>query len=179
MLILGDDKKKHANFKPNSTAMKQWKKKYYDKDEAEIVTASSDKYDTKSGEDERSVIIEDKDIIADMTHKKFCLIMMGMALGGGIFALIGYGVGPRSCDNDSIFEILGVVAFWISMVGIPINIIILLSSITDVESDSFAIFKWSIIHAVFWFAVLLLFSGAIFQDVFCGACMGFPGEDCS
>ncbi len=164
----GDIKK--DEFQPRSSSMKEWKNKYYDKDDTETkIDVENENQDTPI--EERSS--------TDFSHQKFCLILMGLAVGGGIFASLGYPMGPETCDNDSIFESLGVAAFWISMIGIPINVIIWLISLWDEEIRSSDVFVLSIAHAIVWSLTLFIFAEYIFQDMFCDACMGFPGEDCS
>ena len=46
---------------------------------------------------------------------------MGMALVGGFLLQMGLTVGPDGCDNDNAFEQFGGVAFFLSMIGVPIN----------------------------------------------------------
>ncbi|GEM_PF-772412 len=165
--VSGDIKK--DEFQPRSS-MKEWKNKYYDKDDTETkIDVENENQDTPIEEGSST----------DFSHKKFCLILMGLAVGGGIFASLGYSIGPETCDNDSIFESLGVAAFWISMIGIPINVIIWLISLWDEEIISSDVFVLSIAHAIVWSLTLFIFAEYIFQDMFCDACMGFPGEDCS
>tara|TARA_B100001250_G_scaffold394220_1_gene397858 strand:- start:116 stop:610 length:495 start_codon:yes stop_codon:yes gene_type:complete len=164
---VSDDNKKE-DFQPRSSSMKEWKKKYYDKDDTET------KMDVEN-ENQATPIEEGSS--TDLSHKKFCLILMGLAVGGGIFTFLGYS--PTPCDNNSIFEALGGVAFWFSMIGIPINVIIWISSLFDEVIRSSEVFVLSVAHVIVWVLTLFIFAEYIFQDMFCGACMGFPGEDCS
>jgi hypothetical protein len=91
-----------------------------------------------------------------------------MSIGGGLFSMIGYSVGPQTCDNDSIFEILGVFAFCASMIGgIPVNLIIWLSSLNNSEFDSRSAFSLVVVHAVITLICFVVLGGYIFQDLWC------------
>jgi len=61
--------------------------------------------------------------------------------------------------------------------GLPDGI--LLISFANPEFDSNDVFTWSLIHFVVSIVFLFLFGEYLLQDMFCDACMGFPGEDCS
>ena len=63
-----------------------------------------------------------------LQHYKFCAILMIMAFLGALSMQIGLWIGPDDCDNDNFFEIIGGLALWISVLGIPINGLIFLGS---------------------------------------------------
>ena len=150
---VGDSK--IENYHPNTRAMKAWKKRVY-VDEEPII---------EKKKDEETPI---QDVFpANKNFTTFFLVLITMSVGGSIFAMIGYSVGPKTCDNDSIFEILGVFAFWMSMLGIPVNIIILLSSLTDAEFDSKNVFTLIIVHIGITLICGIVFIEFIFQDLFC------------
>ena len=77
---------------------------------------------------------------ASFQHYKFCAILMIMAFLGALSMQIGLWVGPDDCDNDNFFEIIGGLALWISVLGIPINGLIFLGSLFDSEVHSGKVF---------------------------------------
>ena len=87
--------------------------------------------------------------------------------------MIGY-FASTTCDNDSIFEILGVFAFFASMmIGIPVNIIIWLSSLTNPEFNSRKVFLLSVFHVAITLIIGIIFNGFLLQDLFCNRGPGF------
>tara|TARA_B100000287_G_C20261687_1_gene634255 strand:+ start:142 stop:543 length:402 start_codon:yes stop_codon:yes gene_type:complete len=108
-------------------------------------------------------------------HKKFCQIMIGLAFIGGILAHIGWN--SERCDSG--LGSLGVTLIWSSiLIGFPINVIAVFSSLFDRESNSKFVITWSIIHASVWFLSAIIFADSLVSLMWCDACMGFPGEDC-
>ena len=158
---------KDIDFDPKSSAMKGWKKKYYDKEEPAVdtITKSSGVEDLSS---------------TNRFQKTFCIVLIIMSIVGGIFSYIGYVLAPDSCSSsdDTIFETIGYLLFVISYFLFPISLIFWLGSLLNPNMNSSHMFFWSLSTAI-----ILAISGAIFieyiiQDMFCG-CFGFPGEDCS
>lgn len=152
---------KIENYSPNTRAMKAWKKRIYAEDEPEIEKEKEEETPTQ------------EIFPANKKHTTFCLILITMSIGGSIFAMIGYSVGPKTCDNDSIFEILGIFAFWMSMLGIPVNIMIWLSSLKNTEFDSKNVFMLNIVHIGITLMCGVLFNGFLLQDLFCSGGPGF------
>jgi len=113
----------------------------------------------------------------NVQHKKFCQILMAMAFGGGFSAMIGYHI-LDSCSDDTIFEAFGIFAFYLSMFGVPINVLILFLSFFNPQLDSKTVFVWIFLHFSVLLISMTLFGEYLIQDMFCG-CWGFPGEDCS
>ena len=167
-----DSPKTSDEFQPKSPAMKRWKQRYIDNEESE---------DSLTEEDEGVNSDEGVQMISDgnLQFRGFCQILIAMVVIGAIFAFIGYTSGPQTCDDDNLFEILGVSMFWLGMLGIPINLLVLLISFANPEFDSKDVFTWSLIHFVVSILFMFLFIEYVFQDAFCDACFGFPGEDCS
>jgi len=154
---------KGDNYDPKTPAMRSWKKKYLVGEEPEIV---------EELEEEVSPAKEASD--ADKQFTTFCLVLITMSIGGSIFSMIGYYVGPESCDNDSIFEILGVFAFSLSMMaGIPVNIIIWLLSLTNPEFNSEKVFLLVAVHFVITLLCGAAFNEYLLQDMFCNGGPGF------
>ena len=112
---------------------------------------------------------------SNIKHFKFCMILISIAFGGGALAEIGLFIGPDECNNDNIFEFVGVTAFWISFSGVFANGIILFSSFFDSKFSSIRVFFWGILHIVFLFIALLFFQEGVWQDLFCGS--GGPHYD--
>ena len=106
---------------------------------------------------------------SNISHFRFCMILISMAFGGGALAEIGLFFGPDGCDNDNIFEVLGVTSFWISFLAVFANGVILLISFFDTEFSSKRVFLWSILHIVFLFIALGIFQESLLQDMFCGS----------
>ena len=155
-----DTKVNHSkvdNYDPKTRAMKSWKKRISLDEEPKI-------------EKEKKPSPPKKEISsANKKFNKFCMVLITMSIGGGLFSMIGYSVGPQTCDNDSIFEILGVFAFCASMIGgIPVNLIIWLSSLNDSEFDSKSVFSMVVVHAVITLICLVVFGYYIFGDLWCG-----------
>jgi len=159
-------------FQPKTPAMKRWKQRYIDHEESD---------DSLTEEDERDDSDEVVHQISDgnLQFRTFCQILITMVVIGAIFSFIGYVSGSQTCDDDGLFEILGGLLFWIGMLGIPINLLILLISFANPEFDSKDVFTWSLIHFVVSILFMFLFIEYVLQDMFCDVCMGFPGEDCS
>ena len=74
---------------------------------------------------------------ASFQHYKFCAILMIMAFLGALSMQMGLSIGPDDCDNDNFFEIIGGVALWFSVLAIPYNGLIFLSSLFAVKSGSY------------------------------------------
>ena len=148
---------KIENYNPKTRAMKSWKKRISVDDKPKI-------------EKEKKKTSPKKEIPkANVMFNKFCMVLITMSIGGGLFSMIGYSVGPQTCDNDSIFESLGVLSFCASMfVGIPLNLMIWLSSLKDSEFDSRSVFSLVVVHAVITLICFVVLGGYIFQDLWCG-----------
>ena len=159
-------------FQPKTPAMKRWKQRYLDHEESNGSLTEEDE-----GDDSDKVGPQISD--GNLQFRGFCQILIAMVVIGAIFAFIGYTSGPQTCDDDNLFEILGVAMFWLGMLGIPINLLVLLISFASSEFDSKDVFMWSLIHFVVSILFMFLFIEYVLQDMFCDACMGFPGEDCS
>ena len=110
---------------------------------------------------------------APFQHHKLCGLLMGLAFFGGFFMQMGLTVGPEGCSNDSVFEALGGVAFFVSMIGVPINLLFFISSLKDVDIPSGEIFSWSMAHVGVLALTLAVFNEAILQDMFCNGGPGF------
>ena len=145
------------HYNPKTRAMKSWKKR--------ISVAEKPKI---RKEKENSPPVKEISS-ANERFNKFCMVLITMSIGGGLFSMIGYSIGPQTCDNDNIFEILGLFAFCASMmVGIPLNLIIWLSSLNDSEFDSRGVFSMVIVHIIITLLCFIVLGGYIFQDLWCG-----------
>lgn len=100
-------------------------------------------------------------------HSTFCTVLMGLALVGGFLLQMGATVGPDGCDNDNVFEQLGGLAFFLSMIGVPINGLIFLNSLMDEALDAGKAFAWTAAHLGVLFLTIFLFQDGVFQDMFC------------
>ena len=106
---------------------------------------------------------------SNIQHFRFCMILISMAFGGGALAEIGLFIGPDECNNDNIFESIGVTAYSISFLGVFANGIILLLSFFDSKFSSIRVFFWGILHIAFLFVSLFFFHEGVLQDLFCGS----------
>jgi len=161
-----------VGFQPKTPTMKRWKQRYLDNEDEDV---SLEEEGERDSSDEGVQMISD----ANLQFRGFCQTLIAMVVLGAIFAFIGYTSGPQTCDDDNLFEILGVSMFWLGMLGIPVNLLMLLISFASSEFDSKDVFIWSLTHFVVSILFLFLFIEYILQDMFCDVCMGFPGEDCS
>ena len=93
--------------------------------------------------------------------------MMGMALVGGFLLQMGLTVGPNGCDNDNVIEQLGGLAFFFSVLGVPINGLVFLNSLMDETLDAGKAFAWTVAHLGVLFLTMLVFQDAVLQDMFC------------
>lgn len=167
-----DSRDKSEGFQPQTPAMKRWKQRYLDNEDEDV---SLEEESERDSSDEGVQMISD----GNLQFRNFCQILIAMVVIGAIFAFIGYASGSQTCDDDNLFEALGVSMFWLGLIGVPINFVILLISFANPEFDSNDVFTWSLIHFVVSIVFLFLFGEYLLQDMFCDACMGFPGEDCS
>ena len=161
---MGEDSDNSNESRPISPKMKRW----YDEFHNQIVKEDSLEANEETVKDSKPDSSDN-----GFQHKGFCKILICMSIIGGIFSLIGYAVGPDTCDNDSIFETLGTLLFWISMLSIPINILIWLVTLFDAKAPSAEIFGWSALHILVVFICMLIFGEFLLQDMFCNGGPGF------
>ena len=120
-------------------------------------------------------ILVDKDVSdVNRLHRKFCKILMAMSLAGGFSAYIGYLLAPECSDPDTVFEELGIMAFQISWLCFPLNVILWIVSLFKSELDSLSVFVWTMVTATVMVISTLIFIDYILQDMFCG-CWGICG----
>ena len=144
------------------------------------VGGEGDEPDIRTDAEPQSKVLSDKEEFSAYDfHQKTCKILIAMAVLGGVSAAIGYLLAPDSCDpnEDTIFETFGITSFYLSVLGVPINIIIWLISLFYPDTDSGQIFYWAFLHVVAVIICMFVFGYFLTQDMFCG-CWGFPGENC-
>ena len=155
-----DDEGRRA-FEPRSPAMVRWNDRYNrsKKDGRALFTPRSQQPEGDASTTTSS---------GSFPHSTFCGVMMGMALVGGFLLQMGLTVGPNGCDNDNVFEQLGGLAFFFSVLGgVPINCLMVLSSLTDENMDAGKAFAWTVAHLGVLFFTIFLFQDGVFQDMFC------------
>ena len=151
---------KEIDFSPKSSAMKEWKRKYYDKEEPTAATV------TKSSGEE--VVVSVNDVFAkNITHKKFVLTLIALAFGGGYFARLGVKFGPRECSPDGLFEILGGLMFWASVIGLGVNLVILLASLAKDDFKTKTVLLWTVLHIISLILSFAIFAEFLLDDLFC------------
>ena len=151
--------------KSQSPAMKRWHDRYGKRSTNEGRAAFTP----------RSQQSDDRTATGDtpFQHPKLCGFLMGLAFFGGFFMQMGLTIGPEGCSNDSLFESLGGIAFFVSMIGVPINLLFFVNSLMDVDISSGEIFSWSLAHIGVLALTLAVFNEAILQDMFCNGGPGF------
>ena len=82
--------------------------------------------------------------------------------------MVGYYIGPHGCDDDSFFEAIGVLMFWIGFGGVPFNVLWWFGSISKPEIDSWNGFGMVLLHAAVVFLTLAFFGDGLLDDMFCG-----------
>ena len=147
-------------YEPRSPAMVRWNDRYNrsKKDGRASFTPRSQQPEGDAGTTTNS---------GSFPHSTFCGVLMGMALVGGFLLQMGATVGPDGCNNDNVFEQLGGLAFFLSMIGVPINGLIFLNSLMDEALDAGKAFAWTAAHLGVLFLTTLLFQDGVFQDMFC------------
>ena len=152
------NRSKSGSYDPKTPAMKSWKKRYLVNEKPKI-----------EKEVKKEVLPKKEEQTAIEQFTSFCLVLIIMSIGGAIFSMIGYSIGPQTCDNDTIFSRVGVLAFFASMViGIPVNLIIWLFSLTNPEFDSRKVFSLIIIHAGITLICIVAFNEFLLQYLWCG-----------
>ena len=150
-----------VRFKPRSPAMVRWNDRYHrsKKDGRASFTPRSQQPEGGASPTTES---------GSFPHATFCGVLMGMALVGGFLLQMGLTVGPNGCDNDNVFEQLGGLAFFFSLLGgVPINCLIVLISLTDENMHAGKAFAWTVAHLGVLYFTMFLFQDGVFQDIFC------------
>ena len=75
--------------------------------------------------------------------------------------------GMRNDPTETLPRKFGGVAFFLSMIGVPINGLIVLISLTDKNMDAGKAFAWTAAHLGVLFFTIFLFQDGVFQDMFC------------
>ena len=160
-----DSPKTSEEYQPKSPAMKRWKKMYLDNESKE---------DFEEHMDDDDETDQESDVYGGtLQHRMFCKVLISSALIGGLMAFIGHATGPQTCDNDNLFKGFGLALFWASMLGVPINVVILLISFANTEFSSGNVFLWSILHFGALVVSGVVFQEGILQDMFCDGGPGF------
>lgn len=165
---MSTEKKSSQDFETNSKAMREWKKKYYKKgnsntSEYDVENVFEEKYNAyKEDLDPKSDLPE-----ANQQHIFMNKVFISCAFIGGIFSVIGYSYGPDGCDNDGLFELLGNLTFYFSLVGIAINAFFILISLFDAEIITGYMIGWSVLHISCLFVALIFFGEGLTNDMFC------------
>jgi len=149
---------------PRSPAMNRWHDRYGRRSKSEARAS----FTPRSQQSDESAATGH----TPFQHHKLCGFLMGLAFFGGFFMQMGLTVGPEGCSNDNVFEFLGGIAYFVSLIGVPINLLFFISSLNDVDVSSGEIFSWSLAHIGVLVLTLAVFNEAILQDMFCN---GGPG----
>lgn len=157
---------KSRNFKTNSKAMRQWKEKYYDSENS----AEESKNDSGKTQNERKQEAEIKPTLpeSNLQHIAMNKVFIAAAFLGSILMVLGYSWGPEGCEDSTIFEGLGKILIFMSLVGAAVNIFILFVSFSDKDFDSAVVLGWGFLHALCWFVAATIASDALLSDAWCG-----------
>lgn len=148
-----------STYQPRSPGMARWNEKYNrrsKKEEGKSFTPRSQLSESPPTTEE------------SVKYQRFSVVLIFLAFFGGFFMQMGLDIGPTDCENDNFFEVVGGMAFFVSMIGIPVNGVVLFISFFDEKLRSSTIFKWSLAHLGIVFLMFILFGNAIMQDMFCG-----------
>ena len=137
----------------------------------QIVEEISDEGKEKIVEDDLEKVLSNaKTMSPNEFHTKMCYVLMGMAVIGGVFSIIGYILAPDSCgDENTVFEDLGFALSMMSMYAVPINIIIWIVSLFKSDVDSGQVFVLVCLHTLIVMLIMFVFGEYIIQDMFCNS----------
>ncbi|RJU93981.1 MAG: hypothetical protein DWC03_03675 [Candidatus Poseidoniales archaeon] len=148
-----------STYQPRSPGMARWNEKYNPRSKKE----GGKSFTPRSQLSESPPATEES-----VKYQRFSVVLIFLAFFGGFFMQMGVDIGPNDCENDNFFEVVGGMAFFFSMIGIPVNGFVLFISFFDEKLRSSTIFKWSLAHLGIVFLMFILFGNAILQDMWCG-----------
>lgn len=162
---MSSDNAKSRKFKSKSKAMRQWKEKYYDKENSQVESKNnSGKMQKKRKE---TTEIKPTHSESNLQHIAMNKVFIAAAFIGSILMVLGYSWGPEGCEDSTIFEGLGKILIFMSLFGAAVNIFILFVSFSDKDFDSAVVLGWGFLHALCWFVAATIASEALLSDAWC------------
>ena len=113
---------------------------------------------------------------SNLQHIAINKLLIVFAFTGSLLMILGESFGPDDCENVTIFESLGNIIFWISLVGgFAVNLLILSISLSDDDFSSLTVLGWTVLHFFCWLVAAMIASDAIISNMWCGG--GGPSYD--
>ena len=99
---------------------------------------------------------------ANKLHKRFCRLLIIMALVGGALIEIGDNSAPDECEEGGPMVSIGNLFFWTSILSIAINGLILFVSIFTRKMSAGEVYLQTFFHIIMLIVVVSIFREAIF-----------------
>jgi len=156
---------KSRNFNTKSKAMRQWKEKYYDKENSQVESKNNSGKMQKKRKETKEIKPTHSE--SNLQHIAMNKVFIAAAFIGSILMILGYSWGPEGCEDSTIFEGLGKILIFMSLFGAAVNIFILFVSFSDKDFDSAVVLGWGFLHALCWFVAATIASEALLSDAWC------------
>ena len=156
---------KSRNFNTKSKAMRQWKEKYYDKENSQVKSKNNSGKMQKKRKETKEIKPTHSE--SNLQHIAMNKVFIAAAFIGSILMILGYSWGPEGCEDSTIFEGLGKILIFMSLFGAAVNIFILFVSFSDKDFDSAVVLGWGFLHALCWFVAATIASEALLSDAWC------------
>lgn len=98
---------------------------------------------------------------SNKVHKRFCLLLIIMAFVGGALIEIVDNSTPDECEEGGALVSIGVFLFWISLLSVAINGLILFVSIFIKEMSTGEVYLQSLFHIIMLIVAVAIFGEAI------------------
>ena len=98
---------------------------------------------------------------SNKVHKRFCLLLIIMAFVGGALIEIVDNSTLDECEEGGALVSIGVFLFWISLLSVAINGLILFVSIFIKEMSTGEVYLQALFHIIMVIVVLAIFGEAI------------------
>ena len=98
---------------------------------------------------------------SNKVHKRFCLLLIIMAFVGRALIEIVDNSTPDECEEGGALVSIGVFLFWISLLSVAINGLILFVSIFIKEMSTGEVYLQALFHIIMLIVVLAIFGEAI------------------
>ena len=98
---------------------------------------------------------------SNKVHKRFCLLLIIMAFVGGALIEFVDNSTPDECEEGGALVSIGVFLFWISLLSVAINGLILFVSILIKEMSTGEVYLQALFHIIMLIVVLAIFGEPI------------------
>ena len=99
---------------------------------------------------------------ANKLHKRFCRLLIIMALVGGALIEIGDNSAPDECEEGGPMVSIGNLFFWTSILSVAINVSILYVSIFTRKMSAGEVYLQTFFHIIMLIIVVSIFGEAIY-----------------